>query len=281
MMDLPSTLLLSPAFPNRPVDARWLRVLDLAARGRSRARHRYDDDWVRAGLRYLARLNRCNDEDARRCLNEAFPDVDAACRLHQGDRVTRGVVEARLLAGQSPAEVAAVEGLTPGAVEAYEALFFQVVGRREAKSFILIEAIGGRLWDGKLTEENADVLLKLFGYLKGPLFLEAFVRYFRLGLRFPEDPASATLQELDELATMLQVRAVVQARVLPFPHCVRVLRLWQLSCELRAFAAGVPVGAMSPLTTVDVPRDARQMSAAPTPSDSAWWSEVRATAGAA
>ena len=230
---------------------------------------------MREGLRYLTQLNRCHDEDARRWLNESFPEVDAAYRLHKGDRLTRGVVEARLLAGQSSAEVEAAEGLAPDAVEAYAALFFNVVRRLEARSFILAEAIGGRLWDDTLTEEDADILLKLLGYLKGPLFLEDFVRYFRLGIRFPEDPGSASLREIDELATMLQVKAVLQARLLPFPQCTETLRLWQLSRELRTYLA-VPAGAMSPLTTVVGPTDAK--SAGP---DLAWWAKLRAAAGAA
>src|SRR4051794_18022371 len=52
---LPAALLMCPLNTDRPVNSRWLRVLDLAHEG-SPATGKYDDDWIRNGLKYLKRL---------------------------------------------------------------------------------------------------------------------------------------------------------------------------------------------------------------------------------
>ena len=241
-MDLPSTLLLSPDFTARPVDARWQRVVDLAGQGR-RARHRFDDQWVKQGLRYLRRLNRCHEDEARNRLAEALPAIDVAYRLRHGDPFSRAVVEARLLAGQSISEVASACEMTSEAVGAYEALFFSVLDRREARSFIMIEAMGGNLWDGSLTPEDGGVWMRFFAYLKGPLFLEPLIQYYR-GWTLPERLEDVTAEQLSETVDMLQVRALILSRALPFPALLPGLKgpgRWPTSVRLH-FVRNVAAG---------------------------------------
>src|SRR5207248_5335102 len=64
-------------------------------------------------------------------------DVAAAYRLRHGDdKLARGTLEGRLLAGEPIPEVAAACGLTPGVVEAYHELFFDVRERLDAAAWV-------------------------------------------------------------------------------------------------------------------------------------------------
>ena len=167
------------------------------------------------------------------------PDLDAAYRLREaGDKVARGAVEGRLLAGQTAEEVAAACGFAPEAIRAYRALFFDVAGKLQADCFIYCQAVGRKHFHG-LTEDDPDVLLKWAGYRKGPLLVEALERYFRRGVRVPDGLQGAGREELEELALMLSMKALVLTRVLPLRECGRVLKLLSLRKELDRYIASV------------------------------------------
>jgi len=238
-VELPSEMLMHPSHTARPVDARWQRVCDLARRAK-RARHKWDDDWVRLGLRYLNRLSACSSDADRARLARQMPDLDAAYHLHAtAGRLERGVVEGRLLAGQTVEQVAAACGLSTAAVTAYEKLFFQVLGRLDAREFIYIHAVGPKMWTG-FEEDDVDLLLKVRGFQRGPLTLELLLNYLRHGLQVPDRLEGAGRERLEELVMMLTTKACVQSRTLPFPRCVRALRLVALSDELAAYVASLP-----------------------------------------
>jgi hypothetical protein len=281
----------------RRLDERWQRVVDLAERDET-ATSRWDDDWVRRGLVYLTRLRCRRDDSERRGLAELMPDLDAAYAVHKhADKLTRGALEARLLARQTVEETAAAGDLTPEAVKAYAALFFQILGRLDADMFITINAVGPKMWDGSLTEDDPDLLLKLFAYLKGPIFLDVVPRDFRgwPGRSLPERLEEAGLDELDDAADMLGTRALILAKVLPFPDCCRALRLSSLAEELRRYVDGRraaesrpsgdgPFGLTPPLTapadmeaTADCDGEGQTEQADP----DAWWTARRAAVLAA
>jgi hypothetical protein len=226
---IPTSLLMDPNHTARPVDARAQRVRDLFASGRRRTRHRHDDLWIRRALRYLWRQDQCYNDASRKRLATAYPDIHEAYRINQGPDLDRAEIEARLLARQSISEVAAVTGLTLAGVTAYEALFFSVIDRLDAGSFILTSAMGGNIWDESIGPEDAGPWLRFFGYLKGPIFLQPIIRYYRRGWSLPDGLEKATHDDVE----MLQVKALILARSLPFPECFRAARLWDLSIELK------------------------------------------------
>jgi hypothetical protein len=290
-MELPSFLLLSPRTTG-PVDARWRRVTDLADRGEP-ATHKWDDAWVRRGVAYLNRLRACRDDGQRRQLAKEAADIDAAYQLHAtADKLARGTLEARLLAGQTLEEVAAACGLNRAAVEAYHELFFSVRGKLEAEVYILGEAIGEKLWFG-LTKEDVDVVLKHVAYLKGPIFLEAVLPYFRGEWSVPERLEGAGRGQLERLAHALLAQALFQARVLPFPQCLRTWRLLRLIEELWAFIdARYPGGQADPRPGVATWEaalppilascsTAPSAEASPTADPAVWWPAWRAAVLAA
>ena len=224
-----------PYHSARPVAARWHRINDLIDCGR-RPCHELDDAWIRRGWAYVLRLRACRLQHDRENLSREFPDMDAAYRLNTSDdKMEHAVVEARLLARQTVDEVAVATGLPNEAVTAYEAIFFQVLGRLDAPLFIIPQAIGMSLTGEGLRETDTDILLRLLAYQAGPPYLERVLRYFRVGIRIPQPFDHATRAELEELAAMLGVRAVILAKVLPFPQCRRATVLMQLSNELRAY----------------------------------------------
>jgi hypothetical protein len=125
---------------------------------------------VRRGLAYLTRLRACRNDLERQRLRDEAPDLDGAYQLHHGEKLDRGAFEGRILAGQSPDDVAAACALGRDVVDAYLALFFDVLGKLHAQSYVLIHAVGGDLWGGGLREDDVDVLLRLYGFQKGPIF---------------------------------------------------------------------------------------------------------------
>jgi hypothetical protein len=133
---------MDPHFITRPVDARWRRIGHLVDEGQ-RPSHEYDDAWIHRGWAYFDRLRACTGDPDREQLARDHPGIDAAYRLHStGDKLERATVEFRLMAGQSIADVAAATDLAAEVVEAYEALYFQAIGRLDAPRFIILEPKG-------------------------------------------------------------------------------------------------------------------------------------------
>jgi hypothetical protein len=147
----------SPANTARAPDSRWRRATALVNRGVVTG----DDAWVRRAAAFLTRLrDRRDDHDQ---VARQIPDIAAARAVHtSGDRLTRGALEGRLLAGLTDDEVAAACGLPAAAVAAYHALFFDVRGGLNAPNWVALHATGSKVFDG-LTEADTDVVLKRAG----------------------------------------------------------------------------------------------------------------------
>ena len=274
-----------PYHSARPVAARWHRINDLIDCGR-RPCHELDDAWIRRGWAYVLRLRACRLQHDRDNLSREFPDMDAAYRLNTSDdKMEHAVVEARLLARQTVSDVAGATNLQVGAVTAYEAIFFQVLGRLDAFLFILPNAVGVAFSGEGLHETDTDVLVKLYAYKMGPMFLERILPYVRNGLRIPEHLDRASRDELEELVTALKTRALFRAKVLPHPQCNRAILLTQLADELKTVIAdlfdangrrladpGVPA-TISCLATIN---DARVSAYAGFPASTTdWWAAFR------
>jgi hypothetical protein len=118
--------------------------------------------------------------------------------------------------------------------------FFQVIGRLHGALFILPSAVGVNLSGDGLSEDDHHILIKVYAYLKGPLFLELVLRYLRFGIRVPDRFDQASRADLEELVRMLEIKAVILARVLPFAKSRRAHRVWGLAQELKTCLASVP-----------------------------------------
>jgi hypothetical protein len=161
--------------PRRPLAWRWQRARHLVENGRYVSRHRDDDQTGRA-VRYLRALQRCQGERGQERLARSYPDVHAARLLHEEGGRTCLLVQARLLARQSPGAVAARTGVPADVVRAYEALFFNVLDRLGSRDWITSQAV--RWWDFIPAQGRpAATVLKGFAYFGGPLLLDALLPY--------------------------------------------------------------------------------------------------------
>jgi hypothetical protein len=225
--------------PARPVDARWSAAVDRVRRGTGLGAA-HTDAWVDRATRYVLALLPCQTESDRERVGREYPDLDAAFRLHADkDKLRRGLVQGRLLAGQTVEAVAAACGLTPGAVRAYESLFFEVGGKLDAGGYIVCQALGEKHLGDK-TEEDVDAVLRWAGYNRGPAVLDALERYYRSGWSVPDRLDDLTREQLEELDLMVRLRALVLSYVLPAGEIRRLLVLEGLREELQRLIASWP-----------------------------------------
>jgi hypothetical protein len=176
--------------PSRPLDWRWRRAQTLVASGHYYVRRR-DDPKTGHAVHYLRALALCADGIPSAHVDRNFPDLCRAHRLHSNNGTAKLTVEARLLAGQAVAEVARLTGLTPGAVAAYEALFFNVLDHLHVRDWIFAHALGAGTPD-RTTPPDRGVVLKTFAYSGGPLVLEAVLPYLVGGKDLWEPPPDLT-----------------------------------------------------------------------------------------
>jgi hypothetical protein len=193
-------------------DWRW-RLAAHLAEGQGPIPRCWSDGWVRRAARFAEALRHCRNADGVLRLPPRMSAIDQAYRLYVGpESLRRWEVEARLLAGESFAQVAAKCDSTPDVIAAYHALFFDVQGSLEACDYIVNVVIGPKAHGG-LSEADTEVILKLFGYTYGSPLLDAVLAYYRDPP--PERWGDLGPDELAGLRTRLLVKASVVARGLP------------------------------------------------------------------
>ena len=199
--------------PFEPVDRRWLRSNHLAGQPRPRW-HRTDDRWVRLAVTYIRALNRCRGERQRRRLAERMPALHLAHAIHQADPpLLRWAVEARILAAEDFDSIARKCGTTAEAIECYEAMFFSVLDKLRARTYIICQVIGRKIHHG-LSEDDLDVIWKFFGYVGGPLLLDSLIDGFTAQPRPESQEQVDPFLAKDARSTLLRKLALA-ARVLP------------------------------------------------------------------
>ena len=162
-----------PGSPFRPVDGRWQWARALRA-GVVRPRRGRDDGWVRRARRLQEALARRGGDDRHPRLAQFDPPALGAYRLWCGDPRLRREVEARLLAGQAAGAIADRVGVPATVVEAFAALFYDVVDARDSPDWVAF-AVFGPDPHGRLAADDGDLLGKLLAYAGGPLVLDAYL----------------------------------------------------------------------------------------------------------
>jgi len=130
-----------------------------------------DDPVTGKAVRYLSGLRRCCTADDLVQLESAFPEIHGARQLYVSGGKLRAVVEARILAGQTDVEIAALTSLDPLVIGAFESLFFNVRDRLQARDWIANVVIGPGLRCGFGLDE-LPLLWRAFGFFAGPKILE-------------------------------------------------------------------------------------------------------------
>lgn len=89
------------------------------------------DQWTR-------RVSRFRDRGEDLCFDAG---LHAAHSIFRGDRFVRAALDARILATESPSDIASRLGCAANIIEAYEAIFFDVRSRLMMRSFVVHEVI--------------------------------------------------------------------------------------------------------------------------------------------
>ena len=189
----PTMFSAGPTDPWAEPARRWLRAEYLLGHGRWPMRR--DDGATREAWRFRRGLGRCRGEAGRGRPAERFPEMaEAYAAYTAAEPLRRAELEARLLAGQDDATVAAKVGLSAPGVAMYHDVFFDIRPRLGADFYILDVVLRGQAWYVPDPDDHG-LLLKLFAYQLGGPYVDVLLDYFR---EPPVVPAS--LEGLDEAA---------------------------------------------------------------------------------
>jgi hypothetical protein len=188
-----ATMFIDPHDPWPEPARRWLRAEYLLGHGRRPMRR--DDAATREAWQFRRGLGRCCcGEAGRGWPAERFPEMaEAYAAYTAAEPLRRAELEARLLAGEGDAAVAAKVGMSAAGVAAYHDVFFAVRPRLAHPHYVLGVVLGGGRVYYAPDPADHGLLLKLFGYHMGGLYVDVLLDYFREPLVLP-----ASLEGLDE-----------------------------------------------------------------------------------
>jgi len=199
--------------PCPPRDRRWLRAGYLVEE-RLAPSPVCDDDWVVQAVAFRSALAACRDEADRLSLAGTMPALFQAHAVSQADPpLLKWALEARLVAGEPFGEIARKCALLPEAVEAYEALFFSVVDKLDASTWIACQVFGQKIHFG-LTEQDLDVLWRFAGYNFGPVMLDVLVHNTTSPLP-PATPGEVAEVLAREAETLFARKRALAVQLLP------------------------------------------------------------------
>lgn len=140
---------------------------------------RNEDAATLAAVKFQQALARCTNDIDRHMLMEREPGIYHAYLVRrpaetQEGSIQRWSLEARLLTNESDDDIADKIGCTPTIIEWYERLFFNVREKLRARDYIMTTVIGPAVHTG-MTDRDYDILWKVFGYIYGPIVLDAFM----------------------------------------------------------------------------------------------------------
>ena len=120
---------------------RWSRAWSLVRHGRYISLKR-DDVETASAVRFLRQLVKCPQDAAQ--LAHDFPNLLAAHDLRTEDRDRSLELECRLLARQSSVEIAERLSISPGTIDAYCKLFYDIKERLDSRTYIVKKLLGVR-----------------------------------------------------------------------------------------------------------------------------------------
>jgi hypothetical protein len=178
---------------------------------------RSDDQYVRAYRWFLKHYLAAGDDgEERQRISLQMPHVEQAHRLYvAADVERRQILEARLLTGESSAEIAERFATDAKTIHYYEQLFFSVRDRMDCRDWIVKTILGSPQdrapsRDGVLTAAQRGLAYKLFAYFGGPLVLDAVVMCLSPHQR-PQQDEDASFD--DATRDIVRLRAAMAASV--------------------------------------------------------------------
>ncbi len=105
--------------------------------------------------------------------------------------------------------------------------------------YILQEVLGDKFLGG-LNEQDVDLIVKKLGFLRGAPMVDQLVRYYSATWDVPDSLAGMSRPQMEELATMLDIKTAIWAMTLPVEEAPKVLRLQSLVGDLWKELARMP-----------------------------------------
>src|SRR5262245_8260896 len=154
---VPGEFLPNPHDPWQSPRWRWLRAGYLLDHGRQPLRR--DDEATRTAWLFRRELGRCRPETDDHRLARRFPALaDAYGVFTAAEPLRRWEVEARLLAGEDDAAIAAGSGMTPVGVQTYHTDFYEVRPHLQAGGYIACAVLGGKTFRGIVADDHETIL---------------------------------------------------------------------------------------------------------------------------
>ena len=154
--------------PFLPPDWRWRRAR-FRVETKSRRQLRQDDDWTGRAKRFLRLATR---DEAKAFRSD--PELGAAWHFSASGGLKRAEVEARVLARQSPDEIAVACRLGTSVIKLYETLFFAVRDRLNAQSWVQHNVLGLKTWE-PLEREDVKSVWRAFGFYYGTVAIDELI----------------------------------------------------------------------------------------------------------
>lgn len=208
-----------PDNPQRPVDWRWERARIIREQG-NRFRDKNTDEWTKKALVFQRAYSKCENDYARYDLMCKMPSLYFAFNLRSttanaGKKVIgmKDEIEARLLADESPEEIADRVGCSAETIDYYEKLFFNVKDKLKYTTYILHQVIGPAIHRG-LYEREHDLLWKLYGYFCGSRVIDALTTTFTNPIK-PRTTKEVDAMLVDDTRETMRRKAAMAARTVP------------------------------------------------------------------
>jgi hypothetical protein len=203
--------------PSRSPDWRWQKVLMLVQNPRARITAKLrsvGDEFTAKAAAFLRKWSSCEDEYEQYCVLEKWPYLCQAHEIYQGNhKLLRCELEARLLTNDSTEGITKRLSLHPAVVDWYEALFFNVLDRLDNPGWIANNVLGEQMQCG-LTEREYAFLWKFYGYVGGPVVLDAII-YRHFSPMRPTSPSQARAFINDDHRDALSLKALIAVRTMP------------------------------------------------------------------
>jgi len=194
-----------------------------------------NDKYVAMALRFQRAWLKGSPEQVERRFAKTAPGLFEAYDLYANSAEShRWELEARLLAAEPADAIAKKMCLPAGAVEWFEALFFNIEDRRENRSYILHHAIGYPP-GGQLKPAEIGVLWKQLAYTGGPLVLDALI-YGSTPVSRPTQPAGVRGFLHGDVIATLQSKALLAVRMLRPDDPKVALKILRLHLRLTELA---------------------------------------------
>jgi len=203
--------------PFRPPDWCWQRAqlkVNGDAPGPSIKRDGQGYEWISKGITFYRRLLSASNPTQHLALSDKYPDIYWAHRLHTNlDNPAKQAVEAKIMARETPDQIAMQIGCGRKMIMAYEGLFFDVRDKLDNDLYVS-QVILGRPLQNDLSEKNFGLLWKLFGLKTGPKVLDALMtKMVNPAWANQQDEVSATLQEV--AINAIKLKAAMAAVMVP------------------------------------------------------------------